>query len=89
MRIIYVLLAVASLALVGCSDSDSNVNLGQNGNGNNGGGGNGGNASDLSSLVINQCNKTPEDQDPIAINGRSFGPGANDPSNQMFTNNCL
>lgn len=84
MRILYVLLAVACLALAGCSDGDADINLGQNGN--NGGGGN---ATDLSALVLNQCTKMPEDQDPVSINGASFAPGANDPNNQAFTNTCL
>lgn len=86
MRILYVLLVVACLGLAGCSDGDSNVNVG---NADNGGGNNGGNANDLSALVLDQCMQMPEDQDPVSINGGRFATGANDPNNQTFTNTCL
>ena len=87
MRIIYVMLALVCLALAGCSD-DVDVDLGQNGGGGNGNGG-GGDAVNLSTLVIQECNQMPEDRDPTSINGLAFAPGANDPNNQTFTNNCL
>ena len=89
MRILYIALAVACIALAGCSDGDSNVNLGANAGNGGGDGNNGGNVNDLSSLVIQQCTTMPENQDPVAINGRRFAAGANDPNNQAFTNACL
>jgi|GEM_PF-4922563 len=83
MRIATMLIALAGLVLAaGCSDGDSNVDLGDNNNDN-------GNVGNLSTLVIQECRNMPEDRDPIPINGLDFAPGANDPNNQSFTNNCL
>jgi len=32
-------------------------------------------ADNLSELVVQQCNRQPENEEPIAVNGREFGPG--------------
>ena len=79
MRTVYLLTVLAVLLLAGCEDTfDLDADQGD-----------GTNANNLSSLVIQECRNMPEDRDPIPINGLDFAPGANDPNNQSFTNNCL
>ena len=84
MKITYLLIGLSCLVLAACSDGDADIAIGGNGNGNGGGG-----VADLSALVIQQCTKMPENQDPVAINGLGFPDGTNDPNNQAFTNACL
>ena len=83
MKITYLLIGLSCLVLAACSDGDADITTPGNGNGGNGG------VADLSALVIQQCTKMPENQDPVAINGLGFPDGTNDPNNQAFTNACL